>query len=167
MSAQLRHVLRNGISMGLYDLSLPGIIGRQHRGARQTSPHRRVGGAVMAWHPNSRGSGVPSPMTLSTRQSLHRRGLLLGAAALALPATRRPAAAQDHIPAPVSDPSIYTAYIPTASKPGQFFWYTCEFDAAWAVLKTFGIDAPLDEQLAVMGIDYRIEPISWRLRTAS
>src|SRR5687768_17203718 len=107
---------------------------------------------------NSGRSGVRLLMTSSARHCVDRRGFLLGAAALALPASHRSTAAQDQIPAPVADPSTYTAYIPTASKPGQFFWYTCEFDAAWAVMKTFGIDAPLDEQLAVMGIDYRIEP---------
>jgi hypothetical protein len=97
-------------------------------------------------------------MTFSTRHRLHRRGFLLGAATLTLAGGHRSTSAQDHVPPPVSDPSTYTSYVPTASKPGQFFWYTCEFDAAWAVLKTFGIDAPLDEQLAVMGVDYRIEP---------
>jgi hypothetical protein len=97
-------------------------------------------------------------MTGSIRHRVHRRGFLLGAAGLALPAAVHTASAQDHVPAPVSDPSTYAAYVPAASKPGQFFWYTCEFDAAWAVMMTFGIDAPLDEQLTVMGVDYRIEP---------
>src|SRR5687768_9718088 len=93
-----------------------------------------------------------------TSRRLDRRALLAGATALSLPATFRSGTAQERVPPPIADPSTYTAYIPTASKPGQFYWYTCEFDAAWAVLKTFGIDAPLEEQLAVIGVDYRIEP---------
>jgi hypothetical protein len=66
-------------------------------------------------------------------------------------------------PIPVRDPSEYTAYIPTASKTGPFFIYTCEFDASWAVLKTFDIDAPLEDQLGLIEIDRRIEPYyEWR-----
>lgn len=91
-----------------------------------------------------------------------RRTLLTAGTAMALGAlTRRPrrAAAIDLItPIPVRDPASYTAYIPAACKTGQFHHYTCEFDAAWAVLKTFGIDADLDDQLSAITIDDRIEP---------
>ena len=52
----------------------------------------------------------------------------------------------------------YTAYIPVPEKQGQFAQYTCEFDAAWMVLMTFGLDVPLDEQVAIIGVDTRIEP---------
>jgi hypothetical protein len=52
----------------------------------------------------------------------------------------------------------YAAYVPAAVKEGQFAQYTCEFDAAWAVLKTFGVDVSLDEQVAAIGLDPRIEP---------
>ena len=52
----------------------------------------------------------------------------------------------------------YTAYVPVALKEGQFAQYTCEFDAAWMVLNTFGLDVSLDEQVAIIGIDTRIEP---------
>ncbi len=92
--------------------------------------------------------------------SLNRRSLMLGAAALALPNARTASAAEivEIQPLPVSDPSSYTAYIPAACKAGQFFGYTCEFDAAWAIFKTFGMDVSLDEQLAIIGIDDRIEP---------
>ena len=99
-------------------------------------------------------------MTVRRRHQFSRRTLLAGAttSAFALPGQRRWAAAQEHVPPPVSDPATYTTYIPTASKPGQFYWYTCEFDAAWAILTTFGIDAPFEEQLAAIGVDNRIEP---------
>ena len=54
---------------------------------------------------------------------------------------------------------FYDAYVPTASKEGQFFYYTCEFDAAWVVLKTFGHDVPLAEQLEIVGHDTSVKPV--------
>lgn len=93
-----------------------------------------------------------------------RRAMLLAAAGLAASARvalpHKASANQiiENVPAPVRDPSSYTVYISTASKAGPFFIYTCEFDAAWAILKTFGIDSPLEDQLAAITIDRRIEP---------
>lgn len=54
--------------------------------------------------------------------------------------------------------SGYAAYIPAALKEGQFAQYTCEFDAGWAICKTFGLDTTLEEQVAIIGVDQRIEP---------
>jgi hypothetical protein len=93
----------------------------------------------------------------------NRRRFTFGAAGLAsmlaLPAQRVVAAPPVEITPPtVRDPASYTAYVPTACKTGPFFLYTCEFDASWAVLKTFGIDAPLEEQLSLVEVDRRIEP---------
>lgn len=56
------------------------------------------------------------------------------------------------------DANAYDAYVPAALKEGQFAQYTCEFDAAWAVLKTFEIDTNLEQQVAIVGVDRRIEP---------
>ena len=56
------------------------------------------------------------------------------------------------------DGHAYDAYVPAALKEGQFAQYTCEFDAAWAILKTFGVDVALDEQVAAIGLDQRVEP---------
>ena len=52
----------------------------------------------------------------------------------------------------------YDAYVPAATKLHQYYHYTCEFDAAWVVLKTNGIDATLDDQIAIVGLDTSIEP---------
>lgn len=52
----------------------------------------------------------------------------------------------------------YDAYVPAATKKKQFFHYTCEFDAAWVVLKTYGVDTTLEDQLAIVGTDDRVEP---------
>ncbi len=56
------------------------------------------------------------------------------------------------------DGRSYHAYVPAASKEGQFYHYTCEFDAAWVVLATFGYDVGFDEQLGIVGHDTSIEP---------
>jgi hypothetical protein len=53
---------------------------------------------------------------------------------------------------------VYDAYIAAASKPGQAYRYSCEFDAAWVVLATFGRDVGVDELIALLGADERVEP---------
>jgi hypothetical protein len=52
----------------------------------------------------------------------------------------------------------YDAYIDAATKLKQFYHYTCEFDAAWVILKTYGVDTTLQDQIDVVGIDESIEP---------
>lgn len=53
---------------------------------------------------------------------------------------------------------LYDAYIPAANKPGQFFQYSCEFDAAWVILNTYGIAAGGDEIIAAIDHDRSLEP---------
>lgn len=99
-------------------------------------------------------------------QTINRRRFAAGVAGLAAGGFVRERSVRAEVaappvvntPAPVSDPATYTAYVPTACKTGPFHHYTCEFDAAWAVLKTFGIDTTLEDQLALIEIDRRIEP---------
>lgn len=52
----------------------------------------------------------------------------------------------------------YDAYVDAATKTKQYYHYTCEFDAAWVVLKTNGIDATLQDQIDIVGIDNSVEP---------
>jgi uncharacterized protein YvpB len=62
-------------------------------------------------------------------------------------------------PAPVIvGERAYTAYIPAAVKEGQRYQYTCEFDAAWVVLQTFGVDVTVDQIIARTPVDESIEP---------
>lgn len=62
-------------------------------------------------------------------------------------------------PAPiVRNGRSYTAYIEAASKASQAYQYSCEFDAAWVVLATYGIKTGVDEIIAQMPLDKRIEP---------
>jgi hypothetical protein len=53
---------------------------------------------------------------------------------------------------------LYDTYIPAASKKGQWFHYTCEFDAAWVVLKTYGLDVGLEDQIKIVGVDNSVTP---------
>lgn len=53
---------------------------------------------------------------------------------------------------------VYDAYIPAASKQQQAYQYSCEFDAAWVIFKTFGRDIGVDEMIEVIGVDERVEP---------
>jgi hypothetical protein len=69
--------------------------------------------------------------------------------------------------APVAAPSpspvvvngrVYDAYIPAAVKEGQRYQYSCEFDAAWVVAQTFGIDVSVDDLIARAPHDTSVEP---------
>jgi hypothetical protein len=52
----------------------------------------------------------------------------------------------------------WDAYIQLPIKKGQDFHFTCEFDSAWIILKAYGFDLNLEEQLAIVGHDLSIEP---------
>ena len=90
-----------------------------------------------------------------------RRSLLAGAlagAAMAPLSGLFPSAARAQSGVTTPDGRVYTAYTPAATKVGQFYQYTCEFDASWVILKTFGHDVPFEEQLAIVGHDTSVEP---------
>ena len=53
---------------------------------------------------------------------------------------------------------VYDAYIPAATKPGQAYQYSCEFDAAWVILQTFGVDVGVDDLITIVGVDRSVEP---------
>lgn len=56
------------------------------------------------------------------------------------------------------DRVAWDAYLQVPIKEGQDFHFTCEFDSAWIILKAYGFDMDLKEQLAVVGHDLSIEP---------
>lgn len=64
-----------------------------------------------------------------------------------------------------TDGRLYEAYVQPVPKFGQFYPYTCEFDAAWIILATFGEDRPFEEMLSIVGHDVSIEP--WYEQTAT
>lgn len=57
-----------------------------------------------------------------------------------------------------ADGAIWDALIQVPIKRGQWFQYTCEFDSAWSIMKAYGIEAPLDDQVDAVGIDNRVVP---------
>ncbi|NJM08607.1 hypothetical protein HC891_24100, partial [Candidatus Gracilibacteria bacterium] len=62
-------------------------------------------------------------------------------------------------PAPVViNGRTYDAYIPAAVKNSQLYQYTCEFDAAWVILQTFGINVGVEEIIARTPLDSSVEP---------
>ena len=96
-------------------------------------------------------------------RNINRRCLLSGslgaiAASRLGPGVASASEITQNYPEPLRDPESYKIYVPAASKTGQYAHYTCEFDAAWAVMKTFGVDATLDQQIAAIGHDLAIEP---------
>lgn len=79
--------------------------------------------------------------------------------------TAPPKAPPTATPAPTPTPEpvwvngkLYDAYVPAVMKPGQWFWYTCEFDAAWSILATYGYEVGFEEQLAIVGHNQDPEP---------
>jgi hypothetical protein len=83
----------------------------------------------------------------------------------AVPPTKEPPTEVPATPTPIEgqfsrtvDGKYYDAYVDAATKLHQYYHYTCEFDAAWVVLKTDGIDVTLDDQIAIVGLDTSIEP---------
>lgn len=83
----------------------------------------------------------------------------------AVPPTKQPPTKVPATPTPIEgqfsrtvDGKYYDAYVDAATKLHQYYHYTCEFDAAWVVLKTNGVDVTLDDQIAIVGLDTSIEP---------
>ena len=73
--------------------------------------------------------------------------------------TAEPAPTEAPTPEPVwVNGKLYEAYVPAATKTGQYFWYTCEFDASWVILETFGVSVSFEEQLEIVGYNQNPEP---------
>jgi len=83
----------------------------------------------------------------------------------ALPGRPEPPTATPEPPTAIPQPTAivvngvpFEAHIPAATKPGQFFQYTCEFDAAWVILATYGIQATGEELINAVDHDTSVEP---------
>jgi hypothetical protein len=73
--------------------------------------------------------------------------------------------APTNTPAPTVPPApvivngrVYDAYFPAATKQKQAYQYSCEFDAAWVILETYGIHVNVDDLVPIIGVDRSIEP---------
>ena len=79
-----------------------------------------------------------------------------------MPATdsigQKPGQASGEIVPIDSDGATWSAYVQLPIKEGQDFHFTCEFDSAWIILKAYGKDLTLADQLRLVGQDTSIEP---------
>lgn len=57
-----------------------------------------------------------------------------------------------------ADGALWDAMIQVPIKRGQDLHFTCEFDTAWSIMMAYGVDVPLEEQVALIGMDQRFEP---------
>jgi uncharacterized protein YvpB len=62
-------------------------------------------------------------------------------------------------PTPVAlNGRLYDAYIPAAMTKQQAYQYSCEFDAAWVILQTYGYNVTVDALIAAIKKDLSVEP---------
>jgi uncharacterized protein YvpB len=102
---------------------------------------------------------TPAPIATATATMASVSATSTLAPTAAATPTATPAPTLTPTPAPVEvNGRIYDIYIPAAVKKGQLAQYTCEFDAAWVVLQTFGIDVSVDEIIARTPLDTSVEP---------
>ncbi len=52
----------------------------------------------------------------------------------------------------------YTVLLPAAVKGSQRYQYSCEFDAGWVILQSYGFDVTVDELIGKLPHDTSIEP---------
>lgn len=107
--------------------------------------------ATATAHPTAVARAAAAPARATARS---------GQTATAVP-TRTPSPTA--LPTPTPGPVVvngrtYDAYIPAASKEQQAYKYSCEFDAAWVILQSYGFDVNVDDMIAVVGVDTSIEP---------
>lgn len=78
------------------------------------------------------------------------------------PATIRPTAERALAPVtPAATPAAtggYEVYLNASSMPGQTYQFSCEFDAAWVILDSYGLTTTVDEIIARTPFDRRVEP---------
>ena len=140
-------------------LSVPDVRGRIRALIRPEPPPRITPLAVVVsrtqppWTKTPRPTAPPTPTVRST-------SVVARATALVAP-TPTPEPTPTPIPTPepvVVNGRVYDAYIPAATKAHQAYKYSCEFDAAWVILQTYGFDVHVDELIAAVGLDRSVEP---------
>jgi hypothetical protein len=119
---------------------------------------------------------LPSPAPTVAQPAASASAAPSRTPAAALP-TGTSSVAPTELPSPTAAPTVtpspapvaingrsYTAYIPAALKEGQQYQYTCEFDAVWVILQSYGIDASVEEIITRTPLDETVEP--WFEETA-
>jgi hypothetical protein len=113
---------------------------------------------------------LPTPSAQPTERPTATPAPTMALAATASPMpTQMPSPTPQPSPTPTPGPvevggRLYDAYVAAASKEHQAYKYSCEFDAAWVILQTYGIDASVDDLVAAVGVDTSVEP--WIEETA-
>ena len=146
-------------------LFVPGVRSRVRALVRPDPPPRITPIAMVApGTPLPVATRPPASPTTRPTATAHPSPTRAPAAATAAP-TITPSPAPSPTPEPSPTPApvvvngrVYDAYIPAASKEHQAYKYSCEFDAAWVILRTYGFDVSVDELIAIVGVDRSIEP---------
>jgi hypothetical protein len=140
-------------------LLIPGIRSQVRAIVRREPPPRITPLAVTS--PQPAVATTPRPSTVVRAGAAPARATTRSEqTATTVPAqTPSPTVAPTPTPGPVVvNGRTYDAYIPAASKEQQAYKYSCEFDAAWVILQTFGFAASVDELIKIVGVDTNIEP---------
>ena len=108
-------------------------------------------------------AAMPSPTTVSSPTALPTAMPTAVEATGSPVLTSTPAPTETPAPTATAAPvvvngRVYDAYIPAATKQKQAYQYSCEFDAAWVILETYGIRANVDDLVPIVGVDRSIEP---------
>ena len=146
-------------------LSIPGVRSRVRALVRPDPPPRITPIAMVApGTPLPVATRPPASPTAHPTATAHPSPTRAPAAATAAP-TIIPSPAPSPTPEPSPTPApvvvngrVYDAYVPAASKEHQAYKYSCEFDAAWVILRTYGFDVGVDDLIAIVGVDRSIEP---------
>lgn len=140
-------------------LFIPGVRSQVRAIVRPEPPPRITPLAVTL--PQRAALTMPPPTTVARAATAPARATTRsGHTATIVPArTPIPTATPTPTPGPVVvNGRTYDAYIPAASKEQQAYKYSCEFDAAWVILQTYGFAASVDELIQIVGVDTSIEP---------
>ncbi len=113
-----------------------------------TAPAETETPAVIAPTATAEAAATSTPAD-ATPTSLDEQPATPTSEAAAAPPTRKPVTVNGR---------TYDAYLQAATKKNQVYHYSCEFDSAWVVLKTYGFDVSVDQQLQIVGLDTSVEP---------
>ncbi len=158
--------------MGGGSLLIPGIRSRVKAIVRPEAPPQITPLAVSVPQPivqqQSQPTVAPRPAEIATpAAAVPGTAVASTAVAPAVMTTQPSATVMSTVttvsPTPTAGPvevngRVYDVYIPAATKQEQAYQYSCEFDAAWVILQTYGIDASVDQLIDIVGVDRSIEP---------
>lgn len=157
------------VALAIVSLLIPEVRGRV-RAVMRPEPPARITPLALVAPPTAR-AATPTPEMPATPTATRLAPVATVALGAAIPvATSTPSATPvpatptaSAAPTATAGPVVvagrtYDAYIPAATKASQAYQYSCEFDAAWVVLETYGFAVSVDELIGVVGVDRSVEP---------